>query len=305
MEIYIKLFFSAVLLIIMDFLGKRSIDKGYQYNIFTKSEGGLMFNYLFRILAPNIYLFILVSIIQKLNIDFLTNNIIKDCYFIVIYYYVLKISIKIIFGRLLFVSFNDILAYILGILLAIFIYNGIIIKVDIIVPDFSNLINELWIAIIIYLYHILNKYSFFGYRYNNENGYILGKYSKFVDKYDYIFNEKKCEDSFKKLLYSIMIVEDYNRPHIVRIIENIINSKTKGIMQVKHTGKLTDKESIKLAIDIVENIDKKISLKCGNNTEFEYRIFDIAFEYNPDNQYAESVMYIYNVLYNNEFDKNI
>lgn len=296
MEVLIKPFFAVVLLIIMDFLGKRSIDKGYQYNIFNKNEGGLMFNYLFRVLGPNIYLFILVSIIQKLNINFLTNNIVIDCYFIVIYYYILKIFIKIIFGRLLFISFNDILAYILGSLLAIFVYHGIIIKVDVIIPDFSNLINELWIAILIYLYNIINKLSFFNYRYNNNNEYILGKYSKFIKKYDKIFNEKKCSSSFKKLLYSIMIVEDYNRPCIVRFIENIINSKTKGIMQVNHKGKLTDKESIKLAIDLVENIDKKITLNNTNNTEFEFRIFDIALEYNPDYQYAESVTYTYNVL---------
>lgn len=60
------------------------------------------------------------------------------------------------------------------------------------------------------------------------------------------------------VIYSIMLCEDYNRPFYVRKLENLAFkfhlSKTTGIMKTESKAPLSDEESVREALPIIEEI---------------------------------------------------
>lgn len=122
------------------------------------------------------------------------------------------------------------------------------------------------------------------------------RFNYFYKKYKDIIQITENDNRIWILLFSIMIFENYNRGKFKRKLERIkVRSgrhTTVGIMQVGSDADLTDEESINLAY-----FKLKDEIVRGNIvTDDEGEINHYAFQYNPDEDYARSITYIYQRL---------
>ena len=119
-----------------------------QLSLFAKSDEAPAFNYLFRILTPSVFIIIFSALLYYYNLDPLT----KDIYLVVVYYLIFRISLNVILGRFyLFKWFVLIVRGGVTIGLAYFLYDKIISKRGILMPDLKTISNELWIIIIAWI----------------------------------------------------------------------------------------------------------------------------------------------------------
>lgn len=126
--------------------------------------------------------------------------------------------------------------------------------------------------------------------------YISNRFNYFYKKYKDIIQITENDNRIWILLFSIMIFENYNRGRFKRKLERIkVRSgrhTTVGIMQVGSDADLTDEESINRAY-----FKLKDEIVMGNIvTDDEGEINHYAFQYNPDEDYARSITYIYQRL---------
>lgn len=118
-----------------------------------------------------------------------------------------------------------------------------------------------------------------------RNEFILRKFDSYLSKFDILL---KLDDSLLYLVSSILLVEDFERPKVIRIFERIVNSSTRNIAQ---NDSLNDYHSVFL---LTQNIQELYN----NHSELGNWIYEIAYEYNHSEQYAHDVVGIYYTLQN-------
>ena len=162
----------------------------------------------------------------------------------------------------------------ISIILSVFIYDYYISKVDNILPLATEFRSLLWFLIVIFIYELFkenitktekeNKSSFI----ERKKEYVVVMYAKFKNRYYKIVKSK--ESFINRLVYSIMIYENYQNPALTRKINNIknkFNNKNSkyGIMQIESDKEIDDEKSIKMTINKLEKnylkVDKKIKEK--------------------------------------------
>lgn len=225
----------------------RPLDLGYvNISITIHDDTAPLFNYFFKVLAPIVYLIILISIFQLAGLDAINKNI----YLVVVYYWIYRFLYVAFRGRLPLLNWwLQIVYWISSIGLAVWVY-FLVDKLDTILPDPATLLEELWILIILFVYSVFNKMSFSrkGAEKRIEK-YVDKQYLQFKNEYGQIVDSLINQDCFKALVYSIMIYENFNRPRQARFIERIYGKfsrkkHTYGIMQVMSPIPLSDEESI-------------------------------------------------------------
>lgn len=166
----------------------------------------------------------------------------------------------------------------------------------------SELKEELWIAIFIVLLQfmkmIIDKHLI-----QNRvltkgqiSQYLIHKFQYFYKRFDCLPEISVATREQHIFLYAVMIFEDYNRGPLVRKVERwkvrLTKRGTTGIMQMKASEPLTDTESV---ARFYKWVGQKVEEKEIRWEEQEIR--DLAWKHNNDDDYAQSVVYIYNVLY--------
>lgn len=166
----------------------------------------------------------------------------------------------------------------------------------------SELVSEFWLVVIAVVYKFMTVFLDKVYTQKkvvNESRldkYISNRFNYFYKKYKDIIQITENDNRIWILLFSIMIFENYNRGRFKRKLERIkVRSgrhTTVGIMQVESDADLTDEESINRAY-----FKLKDEIVMGNIvTDDEGEINHYAFQYNPDEDYARSITYIYQRL---------
>ncbi len=128
---------------------------------------------------------------------------------------------------------------------------------------------------------------------------IIHKYSKLKGRYGkYVLCKN---ETFQAIFFSIMIMENYNRPWYLRILEFLLfickkliykeTFMTLGIMQMRTNVLIGNVKSIRLA---EEYIQKEIINHHFSNVE--ETINCIALKYNPSQLYREEIIRIYNYI---------
>lgn len=138
--------------------------------------------------------------------------------------------------------------------------------------------------------------------------YILRKFNVFFERYKNIIKIDEINNTTWLLVFSIMIIEDFNRGPEKRAFEYILfpirKKETLGIMQVKSERIISSKKSIQIAFDLINNYKEEL----GVERVAVDNIYDIATKYNEEERYGENVQYIYEVLDNyirgNEYYKS-
>lgn len=246
--IFVQLLLSLPLLGIMEYFNNKKISN------------------IQKILIPVIYIVIVSGLCMEIK-----NNI----YLIVIFQVVMhEFYINNVTGNNLLINKKEYLINsFVSIVLAIFIYNYYISKVDSILPLPNEFRSILWFLIIIFIYCLLkehlkitssNNVSFI----ERKREYVIVMYAKLKNKYFKVVKSKK--DLVNKLIYAMMIYENYTHPLISRKI-SVIKSKIfentyyYGIMQVESNQEIDDEESIKIRINEIEKILAKKNNRNKSN----------------------------------------
>ena len=286
-------FFAAIILFyIINWIGSKSISVGYiQMSIVAEEESYPAFNFLFKAIAPVIIMILFIALAQATHFESFTVH----CYLIVVYYWFIRTSVVILYGRGSLTNWSTQFFYwITSIGLSFYVYK-LVDKVDKILPDPDSLRDEMWILIILFLYSTFNKMTFDRKgTLKRKEKYLKETYKRLKSRYNKIIS-KECDNYFfTQVIYAIMIYENFNRPKIVRWIENICFWLTKkphtlGIMQVTSSKWITNEQSILLAI-------KKVTSDCNNiindfvndigGFSLTAVVGKIAGKYNKDDDYV-------------------
>lgn len=226
-----------------------------QLSVVFETDSAPAFNFIFKVLGPVVYLILCILLFQSLEL----NILVKNCYFIVIYYWAFRFIWNIITNRWkLFNWSQQFLYWFSSIGISYWIYSSVK-DINSILPKGDDLIGEMWILIIAFLYAVINKVNFGEYKsLKRKDNYLQSRYEKFKAKYNGIIQSAFNNSFYEALTYAIMIYEDFNRPYLIRKIEDLrfrITKKphTLGIMQVKTDRYINDEQSLRLAIAKIKN----------------------------------------------------
>lgn len=294
---------AFILFFLTNWIGKHAALLGLGYvsiSLGIQDENAPVFNYVYKVLAPVVFMVLVATIFQKIGANDLNHSI----YWLVIDYWILRFLVLAIRGRLRLLNWKEQIVYwISSIGIALLVYSFFD-KVNLL-PSPTSMIEELWLVIVLFLYNLLNKIHPSREKIAKRiDTYIKKKYSYFHSKYDHLFEGTSAFQ--KALLYSIMIYEDSNRPIIPRMFERILFrfSKTKhtyGIMQVMSDHVLSDEESILLAKQKVASDSQLIykkQLATGIVYSAEHIAELIAQCYNPgDPSYGRRVCEVFSVVF--------
>ena len=299
--IHISLAF--ILFFLVNWIGKHSELLGLGYvsiSLSIQDDNAPVFNFLYKVLAPVIYMILVAALFQKFG----ANSLIYCIYWLVIDYWILRFLFVVVRGRLYLLNWKEQIVYWISSIGLAFAVYSLFDKVDLL-PSSTSMIEELWLVIILFIYSVLNKISPSQKRIAKRiDTYIEKKYCRFHSKYEYLLGG--TSDFQKAILYSIMIYEDFNRPKVARLSERVLyrhsNKKhTYGIMQIMSDHIISDEDSIVLAKQRIESDAQcvyKNSLAKGTNYSGSYVAELIAQRYNPgDPLYGKRVAEVFSVVF--------
>lgn len=286
---------ALTLLMLVSINAFGSIRKGYVAISQLLATTNLGYNLLYRILSPTVFISFATLILYQIGLSRLSQNI----WLISVYYFLLNFIILLITKKIALVNkFLYLMIVSFSISLAYFVYNNSLkYGASAILPESGNFRTELWFIIFAYFYSLLNDFSpNYAIEEKRKNKFLADLYKKCSCKYeDLLLREFINNKLLKSIFFSIMIIEDMNRPHFIRILEKMFFFtgfvKTTGIMQVRSKKLLSDKQSIIKA--------QKIILAFYNkhmDTTDEYLLVNkVAADYNGSN-YGKNIMEIYPTL---------
>lgn len=308
---YVHLLLAIILFILLNWIGSKSYSVGYiKFSLLDDADEALSFNYALKVFGPIIYLILISALFQYYGYNNYITNIIN-----VIYYYILiRIVVIFIYERQTIVNWGRIFIYYISVIIfsQIFYYQFID-SVNTLLPDFSELKNEIWLLVILFLYKIGNgvtENTYIPYYETSKaylpnlsrrkERYILNKYSYFQQKYGNeikaIIDKKEIDNihksSFQIMIISIIIYENFNRPRFVRFLERIyvkINNRevTQGIMQIASDKPVSDLESVKVQTNSL--VEHMFSLLPDNSYRMYARIIKKQC---PDKKYIRQILFI-------------
>lgn len=167
-------------------------------------------------------------------------------------------------------------------------------KVDDVFLSGEDLKIIVWLFIVGYIYNFyknnknINKNISRGEK-NISEERIVVSYAKLRLNYDLDITVKSAKT--RLIIYTIMILNNYERPIFLRRVDNIIfkikgTSRKLGIMQVKSKKFITDSESINIVVKKILKLEEKYKEKDN------YK--EVLTSYDKEN--SEKLIYVYDVL---------
>lgn len=291
-------FFLIVVVVILECIMLKSFFsknlkeyQGFSTRFFSSSSGG-------KISTNSIIFWIFISpffSILGYVCSLFLNSAFKTCH--VSYNYLWTISlvfwiviylIILILGRRklvnhLFILIIAIASIVLNWYIARIAFTG---NVNDISPDSSNTAFQFYLTIGLSLISIVQVI------YESENytlkrtRFIREKIQKYLRKYKVIYSLK----GNLELLYlslAILVLEDFERPKFIRIIENILRTKTRNIAQ---NDSIDDIDSVNILVKQLQDLALRSKEKDEKTLRF------IIKEINCSDQYVTNVMELFNTI---------
>ena len=292
----IQILLGIGLFFIINWIGKHSYSIGYmEISIFVKTEEAPALNFLIRVLTPVVYIIIVSTVLYYYRLDKYVWNI----FLVNIYYILFRLLFNLLTNRGLLLNwYRQFLYWSAIVVISYFTYDKIIKVKTNILPDFTTVANELWIVILIFIFQVANNIRLTqDGTVKRKQNYLRTRYKHFKNLYGKKITEITQNEVLEAITYAILIYEDFNRPKIARIIENIkfrITKKphTLGVMQVTSTKLLTDTESVILGTTKIFDTYKFYLQNRfeGNEEYYEWSMVDqIIGEYNTGTSYGYEV----------------
>lgn len=307
----LQIFLGIVLFFIINWIGRHSYSVGYMsISVFSKVEEAPAFNFLIRVLTPIVFLIISASALYALALD----EYVEQFYMVNIYYLLFRLFFNLITERGLLLNwYRQLLYWVSIITLSYFSYIKLIKSKQNILPDFETIANELWIIILVFLFHVANniRFSNEGTKRRKKN-YIQKMIYEFEANYGSTINQIK-NDQLKALVYSILIIENFNRPKIIRFVEYLrffVSGKahTLGIMQYYTETYISDIQSVQLGINkVIKKYNEEIQIYNKGEKKGYYGEWDmkrlLANSYNTGSDYQSDVLEMWEKVLKEKFPK--
>lgn len=302
----VQIILGIGLFFLINWIGKHSYSIGYmEISIFVKTEEAPALNFLIRVLTPVVYIIITSTILYYFRLDKYVWNI----FLVNIYYVVFRLLFNLITNRGLLLNwYRQFLYWGAIIVISYFTYDKLIKVKANILPDFTTVANELWIIILIFVFQVTNniRLSQDG-TFKRKQNYLKSRLSYFKTLYGKLIKEATQNEALEAVVFAILIYEDFNRPKVARVIENIKQRLTNrphtlGVMQVKSDKIISDLESVKLGTAKVVNAYQQYldKLTKENGEFYEYSAYyEIISNYNGGSSYQSEVADLISIIKEN------
>ncbi|NTE03161.1 hypothetical protein G6M26_41685 [Agrobacterium tumefaciens] len=225
------------------------------------------------------------------------DKFVANFYLVNIYYIAFRLAFNLITQRGPLLNWTKQIIYWFSIIILSYIVYGNIIQFKKnLLPDFTTIANELWIIILVFVFHLVN-----GVKLSNEgmlkrkDAYLKSKYSFFKKKYGRLISNNTKNTSLEIIAYAILIYEDFNRPRIARWYEYLTffmrKKQSLGVMQFPTTKWINDNKSVDLGTKKLYTSYKKIlEEKDSDLYQYESEVRNkIVSEYNGGTKYNNEI----------------
>lgn len=244
---------AVALFFLVNWIGRHAIDFGYiSTTLFEEPNESVALNFFIRALSPAVFIIILSAIFVALGLPVLRLGIVM----VAPYYYLVRVGVIFLFNRYNLISWPRYLVHALvGISAAALAYHYLIVPNRSLIPNLETAGNELWLAILAFLYAVSNKIPLSGGPgARRRNSFVTKHYMTARREFGDLINSKVTDDLLKLVAYSVLVYEDYCRPPAIRALERLAwwkQNRTTGILQVSAKDALSDEESVKRGLDIL------------------------------------------------------
>ena len=226
------------------------------------------------------------------------NNFNENIFLILVFKFIIELFYNMYFLENDFFNKEDsnVKWAIIEIVLMFILNQELINKVNDVFLSGENLKIIVWLFVLGYIYNFYKNCSLVNKTITKEEK-IISKESIVVSfarcRLDYGEDVKLKNEKNKLIVYAIMILNNYERPKILRKFDNAIFKingapKKLGIMQVSSKKFITDSESIELVCKKSDKIGEKVK----DNKKDSYK--DIFMSYDKKN--SDKLIYIYEEL---------
>jgi len=192
--------------------------------------------------------------------------------------------------------------------LSFLIYEGLIKNKLNLLPELSDLKNQFWILLIMFIYSAFNQLDFSQQAtVRRKQNYLNIVYLENKQKYGAIVSTYSIDVLLESFIYSVLLYENFNRPRFVRVIEKITFpwfSKSLGPMQVQTNMMITDADSVRTgaerimksylnALDSAKEKAREKEIEFDpfkDNSHRQYVLYKISSAYNKDDEYLNGIM---------------
>ena len=285
---------AVLLFFLVNWIGKHAVDFGYvSTSLFEEANESVALNFFIRALSPAVFIILVSSAVVALDKPDLRLGI----FMVVPYYYVVRAGVIFLFNRHRLISWPRYIGHaVFGIAIAVLVYNYLILPNRSLIPNLETAGNELWLALLAFLYAVANKIpQSGGPGARKRNAFVNNHYSAARVQFGGQIKSKVSSDKLLELLaYSVLVYEDYCRPPAIRTLERLAvwkKRRTTGIMQVAADDALTDVESVNRGLDIL--------LASWEEHSSEYaslRVRMTISDYNKDEDYISRVQEVMEIL---------
>ncbi|MET3927162.1 hypothetical protein [Devosia sp. 2618] len=290
----VHLTLAAALFFFVNWIGKHAVEFGYtSMTLFEEVNESAALNFFLRAVSPSVFIIAVSAVAVAIDHPEWRLGI----YWVAIYYYAARIVAIFLLGRQHLVSWPKFLLHATsGVVIALLAYQYLIVPNRSLLPNIEQMGNELWLAILAFLYAVANKVPVTsGPGARRRNKFVELHYADARSKFNNIITAKTSDDTLELIVFSVLIYEDYARPEGVRALERIMfwkKDRTTGIMQVTADRPLSDTESVRLGAAILASYWSAFA-----NEEYMYsRVRSTIAAYNPDNDYVSRVFDVMEIL---------
>ncbi len=237
---------AVALFFVVNWIGKHAVDFGYiSTTLFEEPNESVALNFFIRALSPAVFIIALSAIFVALEQPGLRLGIVM----VAPYYCIVRAGVIFLFNRHRLISWPRYIGHAcVGIGAAVLAYRYLIVPNRSLIPNLETAGNELWLAILGFLYAVANKIPLSGGRgARRRNSFVKTHYVMARREFGDLIDGKVTDDLLKLVAYSVLVYEDYCRPPAIRAVERLAwwkQDRTTGIMQVSAKGVLSDEESV-------------------------------------------------------------
>lgn len=224
----------------------------YQISFIQNIEDAPLFNIAFRVLAPTVYLVLAAASAYALGFDTIVPNLWR----VTVFYVAIRWAFNVALGRAMLLRWpNQILVALFACTLSLLVSRQLLTDKNVVLPTARGLMDQLWIAVIGFIYITLNRVKWPAVTTDRERRrrYVTARLSQFEHRYGGIIQRDAESREVENLCYAIMIYEGFNRPPLYQFLERHFLypfglASSLGPMQVQVQVAVSNEELVQLAV---------------------------------------------------------
>jgi hypothetical protein len=272
---------AGVEFLLINWIGRHSISAGYYpISLIHEEERSPVFNLVFRILAPTVFLIVTAALWYSVHLD----RVVQQYWRVTLFYFVLRWTFNVVTGRRRLVRWvNQVVVAGLATGLSYLTYQQLLADRSILLPSARGLTDQVWIVVILFLYSTYNQLSVDQTRRaarDRREDYIKSQYATFKRSYGFVVQAAAGSTIVEAIAYSVMVYESFNRPPLYQWIEKWLLhplglAKSLGPMQVQVKRRLPDIELVRVGVrKIREDWDQVWTHNFGGSAQASTRSAD-------------------------------